>query len=57
MVAHGMVNREMIKILKAQGWKPKNNLDFTTLSVNCLEKQELKKVKIDKYILQLVNIN
>lgn len=52
-----MVNREMIKILKAQGWKPKNNLDFTTLSVNCLEKQELKKVKIDKYILQLVNIN
>lgn len=38
VVAHGMVNREMIKILRAQGWKLKNNLDFTTLSVNCLEK-------------------
>ncbi len=38
VVAHGMVNRELIKILKAQGWKPENNLSFTNLSVNCLEK-------------------
>ncbi len=38
VVAHGMVNRELIKILRAQGWRPKNNLDYTTLSVNCLEK-------------------
>lgn len=38
VIAHGMVNRELIKILRDQGWKPENNLDFTTLSVNCLTK-------------------
>ncbi len=38
VIAHGMLNRELIRILKSQGWKPSDNLDFSTLSVNCLIK-------------------
>jgi len=39
VVAHGMVNRELVKILKNHGWEYcKNGKDgFGTLSVNCLE--------------------
>ncbi|MDP3445301.1 MAG: hypothetical protein Q8T08_20775, partial [Ignavibacteria bacterium] len=39
VVAHGMVNRELKKILKEQGWKLGNHYDFSTLSVNYFEKK------------------
>ena len=39
VVAHGMVNRELKRILKEQGWKPGNHYDFSTLSVNYFEKK------------------
>ncbi len=40
VVAHGMVNRELIKILKYRGWEysEDGNDGFGNLSVNCLEK-------------------
>jgi hypothetical protein len=38
VVAHGMVNRELKKILKEEGWKLGNHYDFSTLSVNYFEK-------------------
>jgi len=39
VVAHGMVNRELVKILKKRGWKYcENGKDrYRNLSVNCLE--------------------
>ena len=39
VVAHGMVNRELVKILKARGWEfCENGKDgYGNLSVNCLE--------------------
>jgi broad specificity phosphatase PhoE len=39
LVAHGMLNRELVKILKARGWKYcENGKDgYGNLSVNCLE--------------------
>lgn len=39
VVAHGMLNRELMKILKARGWEfCKNGKDgYGNLSVNCLE--------------------
>jgi hypothetical protein len=43
VVAHGMVNRELKRILKEQGWKPGNHYDFSTLSVNYFEKKMIKK--------------
>jgi broad specificity phosphatase PhoE len=39
VLAHGMVNWELKKILKEQGWKPGNHYDFSTLSVNYFEKK------------------
>lgn len=41
VVAHGMVNRELIRILKKSGWHfCKNGRDgFGNLSVNCLQKK------------------
>ncbi len=38
VVAHGIVNRELIKILKKKGWKLKTRDGNGNLSVNCLEK-------------------
>jgi len=38
VIAHGMVNRELIKILKMKGWKFENRDGFGNLSVNCLIK-------------------
>ncbi|MGF7141397.1 histidine phosphatase family protein [Roseimarinus sediminis] len=40
VVAHGMVNRELKRVLKEQGWKPINHYDFSTLSVNYFEKND-----------------
>ncbi|MCA1758208.1 MAG: histidine phosphatase family protein, partial [Bacteroidales bacterium] len=39
VVAHGMVNRELIKLLKRRGWEYcENGQDrYGNLSVNCLE--------------------
>ncbi|HCE57742.1 MAG TPA: hypothetical protein DER09_07985 [Prolixibacteraceae bacterium] len=39
VVAHGIVNWELKKIFKKQGWKPGNYYDFSTLSVNYFEKK------------------
>lgn len=38
VIAHGMVNRELIKILKKKGWKFENRDGYGNLSVNCLVK-------------------
>ena len=38
VIAHGAVNREMIKILKKKGWKLEEKDGFGNLSVNCLIK-------------------
>ena len=38
VVAHGMVNRELMKILKKKGWKFENRDGNGNLSVNCLVK-------------------
>ena len=38
VIAHGAVNREMIKILKKKGWKLGEKDGFGNLSVNCLIK-------------------
>ncbi|RLD61114.1 MAG: hypothetical protein DRJ01_08485 [Bacteroidetes bacterium] len=38
VVAHGMLNRELIRILKKQGWKFENKDGLGNLSVNCLVK-------------------
>jgi len=39
VVAHGLVNRELIRILKKKGWKFENRDGLGNLSVNCLVKQ------------------
>ena len=39
VVAHGMVNYELKKILKDAGWSQGNHYDYTTLSVNYLERK------------------
>lgn len=39
VVAHGMLNWELKKILKEQGWKPGNHYDSSILSVNYFEKK------------------
>lgn len=36
VIAHGAVNRELIKILKEKGWKFEDKDGFGNLSVNCL---------------------
>jgi len=36
VIAHGVVNRELIKILKKKGWKFENRDGYKNLSVNCL---------------------
>ena len=38
VVAHGMLNRELIRILKRRGWKFENKDGLGNLSVNCLVK-------------------
>ena len=38
VIAHGAVNREIIKILKNRGWKLEEKDGFGNLSVNCLVK-------------------
>jgi len=38
VVAHGVVNRELIKILKKKGWKFEHRDGYGNLSVNCLVK-------------------
>lgn len=38
VVAHGMLNRELIRILKGKGWKLEQNDGLGNLSVNCLTK-------------------
>ncbi len=38
VVAHGMVNRELIRILKKKGWEFEHKDGFGNLSVNCLVK-------------------
>ena len=38
VIAHGAVNRELIKILKKKGWKLEEKDGFGNLSVNCLIK-------------------
>ena len=38
VIAHGMLNRELIKILKKKGWKFEHKDGFGNLSVNCLVK-------------------
>lgn len=38
VIAHGMLNRELIRILKKKGWKFENKEGFGNLSVNCLIK-------------------
>lgn len=38
VVAHGMLNRELIRILKKKGWTFENKDGFGNLSVNCLIK-------------------
>lgn len=38
VIAHGVVNRELIRILKKKGWKFEHKDGFGNLSVNCLEK-------------------
>ena len=38
IVAHGVVNRELIRILQKKGWKYKHKEGYRNLSVNCLEK-------------------
>lgn len=44
-VMHGMINRELIKILRKRGWKfcKKGKDGYGNLSVNCLEKQRKSK--------------
>ncbi len=39
VVAHGMVNHELVKMLKNKGWHfcPGNRFSYKNLSVNCLE--------------------
>lgn len=36
LIAHGVVNRELIKILKKKGWEFENRDGYKNLSVNCL---------------------
>ena len=36
VIAHGVVNRELIKILKKKGWKFEHRDGYGNLSVNCL---------------------
>ena len=36
LIAHGVVNRELIKILKKKGWKFEKRDGYKNLSVNCL---------------------
>jgi broad specificity phosphatase PhoE len=38
IVAHGVVNRELIRILKKKGWEFEDKDGFGNLSVNCLKK-------------------
>lgn len=38
IVAHGVVNREVIRILKKKGWKFEDEGGYGNLSVNCLKK-------------------
>ena len=38
VVAHGMLNRELMRILKKKGWEFENNDGLGNLSVNCLVK-------------------
>ena len=38
IVAHGVVNKELIRILKKKGWKSDQKDGFGNLSVNCLMK-------------------
>ena len=38
VVAHGMLNRELIRILKKKGWKLEQKDGFGNLSVNCMVK-------------------
>lgn len=38
VIAHGMLNRELTKILKNKGWKFENKEGYGNLSVNCLIK-------------------
>ena len=38
VVAHGVLNRELIKVLKKKGWKLEHKDGYKNLSVNCLVK-------------------
>lgn len=40
VVAHAVVNRELIRILKMQGWKLEHREGYENLSVNCLVKKD-----------------
>ena len=40
VVAHAVVNRELIRILKKRGWKLEHREGYENLSVNCLVKKD-----------------